>query len=176
MLKVGVGSGAITHPQIIFASCGACRKSECRSENRRKKVWLFSKNYSLFINNGKEKADLGVLDAALMAKKLGAGELLVNNIDRDGTLLGFDNELISLIYDAVDIPITVLGGAGCVEDIEKLAEQYKVLGIAAGSLFVLTGKYRAVLIQYLSDQEKIGIVEREYKVSSKRNREWCDVT
>ena len=92
-----------------------------------KKAGLFSKNYSLFINNGKEKADLGVLDAAAYGEKLGASELLVNNIDRDGTLLGFDNnELISLIYDAVDIPITVLGGAGCVEDIEKLAEQYKV--------------------------------------------------
>ena len=107
----------------------------------------------------KKKQILAFLTPPL-SRKIEAGELLVNNIDRDGTLLGFDNELISLIYDAVDIPITVLGGAGCVEDIEKLAEQYKVLGIAAGSLFVLTGKYRAVLIQYLSDQEKIRIVEK----------------
>ena len=158
--KVAVGSGAITHPQIISQAAERVGSQSVVVVLDVKKAGLFSKNYSLFINNGKEKVDLSVLDAALMAKKLGAGELLVNNIDRDGTLLGFDNELISLIYDAVDIPITVLGGAGCVEDIEKLAEQYKVLGIAAGSLFVLTGKYRAVLIQYLNDQEKTRIVEK----------------
>jgi len=92
---------------------------------------------------------------------MGAGELVINNIDRDGSLEGFDTDLIDLVHNSIDIPITVLGGAGGSEDFEKLSKRYNILGMAAGSLFVLTGKYRAVLIQYLSKEEKSRVINTE---------------
>ena len=89
------------------------------------------------------------------------GELVINKIERDGPLPGFDAELIDLVHNAVDIPIMILGGASCLEDFQKLSKRYKIFGMAAGSLFVLTGKYLAVLIQYLSKERKSRVINTE---------------
>jgi cyclase len=79
---------------------------------------------------------------------------VVNSIDRDGTMKGYDYALIDQVRDAVHLPITVLGGAGSLDEIAALIQRYGIVGAAAGSLFVFKGKYRAVLIQYPSRSEK----------------------
>ena len=84
----------------------------------------------------------------------GAGEILLNSIDRDGTMIGYDIELIEHIYQSIDVPITVLGGAGSLDDIKKLYERFGFVGAAAGSLFVFKGKFKAVLINYPNRSEK----------------------
>ena len=92
-----------------------------------------------------------------MARKvqaLGAGEILLNSVDRDGTMQGYDLMLIDCVRDAVSLPMTVLGGAASLQDMRGLVERYGVIGMAAGSLFVFKGKYRAVLIQYPRPDEK----------------------
>jgi cyclase len=81
-------------------------------------------------------------------EKNGAGEIVVNSIDQDGVMKGYDWDIIDLIRNVVDIPMTVIGGAGSLSDIEKLIEKYGVIGAAAGSLFVFKGVFKAVLINY----------------------------
>ena len=71
---------------------------------------------------------------------------------------GYDMQLISLVRNAINIPITALGGAGSLSDIELLIKEHNIIGAAAGSLFVFKGKYRAVLINYPSQVEKDKII------------------
>ena len=81
-------------------------------------------------------------------EKLGAGELIINSIDLDGEMKGYDLALAERIRQNVKIPITILGGAGALNDIEALIRAGGVIGAAAGSLFVFKGVYKAVLINY----------------------------
>jgi cyclase len=78
----------------------------------------------------------------------GAGEVVVNSVDRDGTQAGYDMDLVAQVRAVVSTPLTVLGGASGVEDIRALVDRFGTIGAAAGSLFVFRGKLRAVLINY----------------------------
>ena len=84
----------------------------------------------------------------------GAGEIIVNSIDHDGIMKGYDMNLIDKIRESVSLPITVLGGAGSLDDIKTVIQKHKIIGVAAGSLFVFKGPYKAVLINYPSFAEK----------------------
>ncbi len=99
--------------------------------------------------------DAGVaLDAHVQALvKAGAGELFINSIDRDGTMGGFDLELIRCVSGSVDVPVIACGGAGSVEHLREAVQQGGASAVAAGSLFVFHGKHRAVLINYPSAAE-----------------------
>jgi imidazole glycerol-phosphate synthase subunit HisF len=81
-------------------------------------------------------------------EKAGAGELLLNSIDRDGTMQGYDLELIRRVADAVSIPVVACGGAGNVQDLGRAVKEGGASAAAAGSLFVFQGPHRAVLISY----------------------------
>ena len=89
---------------------------------------------------------------------MGAGEVVINFIDRDGQMQGYDLDLIEAIRKRTSLPLTVLGGAGSLGDIQDLIEKFGIIGAAAGSLFVFKGKYRAVLINYPSRSERDGII------------------
>lgn len=95
-----------------------------------------------------------VVRAQLM-EEMGAGEILINCVHRDGTLLGYDYEILEQLYDKVDIPITILGGARGPIDIKKMAECYPNTGVGIGSYFVFKGKFRAVLVSYPSWKERV---------------------
>ena len=82
------------------------------------------------------------------------GEIVINSIDNDGTMSGYDLSLVDTFRKKCSRPITVLGGAGSLDDVKKLINKYKIIGAAAGSLFVFKGKYRAVLINYPNRQER----------------------
>jgi cyclase len=68
---------------------------------------------------------------------------------------GYDIALIESVREKCTMPITVLGGAGSLEDIKKMISKFKIIGVAAGSLFVFKGKYRAVLISYPNREERL---------------------
>jgi cyclase len=85
---------------------------------------------------------------------LGAGEIVLNSVDRDGQLQGYDLDLVERVRQAISVPLTVLGGAGSLDDIRLLVQRHPVIGAAAGSLFVFKGKYRAVLINYPERTER----------------------
>jgi cyclase len=95
-----------------------------------------------------------VLDVAREMEALGAGEIVVNSIDHDGEMKGYDLGLARKVREAVRVPMTVLGGAGSLADIARLIEACGVVGASAGSLFVFKGTYRAVLISYPNPAEK----------------------
>lgn len=110
--------------------------------------------YDCYTNNGKVNRKLCAFDLAQKAQELGAGELIINSIDHDGMMKGYDLELVRKIKSLVSIPVTVVGGAGCYDHIEKLIKEHPVIGAAAGSVFVFKGKYKAVLINYPTPFEK----------------------
>jgi cyclase len=112
------------------------------------------RQYKLFTHNGMHATGLNPSDFARKAEALGAGEILVNAIEQDGMMTGYDLTLIEQIREAVSLPLSVLGGAGTLADLHDLIRRYRIIGAAAGSLFVLKGKYRAVLIQYPVSSEK----------------------
>jgi len=99
-----------------------------------------------------EPGDL--LDMVQLAVENDAGELIINSVDRDGTRQGFDVELAAVLRSKVALPITIAGGASGIEDFASLSREIGPLGMAAGSLFVFTGKFDSVLIQYPHDSER----------------------
>lgn len=114
------------------------------------KKTLFNKDYEIYINNGKTKTKHKLFELAPELIKYGVGELVINSIDLDGTMKGYDLELAKKIKQIVNIPVTFLGGAGSLIDIEILIKDCGVVGASAGSLFVFKGIYKAVLINYPS--------------------------
>jgi cyclase len=87
-----------------------------------------------------------------MAKN-GAGELFLNSIDRDGTMQGYDLDLIAHVTSAVNIPVVACGGARTIQDLAAAVKQGDASAAGAGSMFVFQGPHRAVLISYPTSQE-----------------------
>lgn len=106
------------------------------------------------IMNGKVTVDQDLFLFIRQMEELGAGEIIINCIDRDGMKNGYDIDLISKIRDNSKLILTLMGGARGYSDIENLVKSVKNVGSAAGSLFVFKGKFDAVLINYLDKDEK----------------------
>lgn len=110
--------------------------------------------YEVYTHNGKKATGINPFKFIEEAQKLGAGEIVINSIDKDGVMKGYDLDLIAKGREKTTLPMTVLGGAGSLQDIEKVIDQHGVIGVAAGSLFVFKGPYKAVLINYPTQLEK----------------------
>jgi len=108
--------------------------------------------YERYFHGGRKKTKGNIVDLAREAEQLGAGEIFLNSIDRDGTRLGFELDVIARVSHAVSIPLVACGGAGCNEDFVA-AVRAGASGVAAGSMFVFHGKHNAVLITYPSKEE-----------------------
>jgi cyclase len=113
--------------------------------------------WQVFTHNGKNPVDIPPIEIAKTLCDHGAGELVIYSIDKDGTGLGYDLDLIDLFRDAVDVPITAVGGAGSLEDISALVDRFSIIGAGAGDIFVFKGKFKAVLITYPTKEEKAKI-------------------
>ena len=98
---------------------------------------------------------------AKRAEELGAGEILLNSIDHDGMMQGYDLELVKSVSEAVGIPVIACGGAGSIQDFKKVLTEGKAHAAAAGSLFVYYGEEKAVLINVPEEEElyKIGVYQ-----------------
>lgn len=114
--------------------------------------------WSVHTHNGTRNTRLDAVEFARRAEAAGAGEIVVNSIDRDGQMTGYDLDLVRALRPAVTRPLTVLGGAGSLNDIAALIGEFGIIGAAAGSLFVFKGVYRAVLINYPSRADKDRLV------------------
>ncbi len=116
---------------------------------------MFGKKYSCVTHNASNNRKVEVHDFIRNISDLGLGELLINSIDNDGMMKGYDLDLISSVKKEINIPLTILGGAGTMDDIHTLIKMFPIIGAAAGSLFVFKGKYKAVLINYPNANEKL---------------------
>jgi len=110
--------------------------------------------YEVYTHNGKKSTGINPIKFVKELELLGAGEIIINSIDQDGMMKGYDMTLIEKIAESISIPLTVMGGAGSLDDIEKVIDKHGVIGVAAGSFFVFKGPYKAVLINYPSQLEK----------------------
>ena len=110
--------------------------------------------HAVWTHNAKKNTAREALATIADLERLGAGEVVVNSIDSDGVVKGYDLLLARGARSATRLPLTVLGGAGSLGDIGKLIAACGVVGAAAGSLFVFKGVYRAVLINYPNPAQK----------------------
>ncbi|MHC1776977.1 MAG: AglZ/HisF2 family acetamidino modification protein [Lentimicrobium sp.] len=111
----------------------------------KKNIWGV---YKVYINAGNESSDLLPHEYAKSLESAGAGEIMINSIDRDGMMGGYDLSLIKAITQAVNIPVIACGGAGSVYDLKESIITGGASAVAAGSLFVYHGPRRAVLVNY----------------------------
>jgi imidazole glycerol-phosphate synthase subunit HisF len=109
--------------------------------------------YQTWIKAGKKSTGLSPLAFAKIMEDSGAGELIIQSIEKDGTMDGYDIEMIRSVSEHITIPVTVLGGAGTFSDMRELLDSTVVNGLAAGSMFVYHGPRRAVLVNYPSQAE-----------------------
>jgi cyclase len=153
--KIAISSAAVNNPIIIKQIGEAIGvQSVVVIIDLKKRSKLLGGGYDIYTNNGKIKAKVKLNEFIDILNKIGVGEIVVNSIDNDGTMNGYDDALISLFREKTNYPMTVLGGAGSLDDIKMLISKYKIIGAAAGSLFVFKGKYKAVLINYPNREEK----------------------
>jgi cyclase len=113
-----------------------------------------SRPYQVWTNNGKRNPGRSVVDVVEQLRGLGVGEITINSIDNDGVMKGYDLGLVQAVRSLTPMPMTVLGGAGSLQDIKGLFDRFGVIGAAAGSLFVFKGTYKAVLINYPNRSQK----------------------
>ncbi len=151
--KVALSAAAVKTPELIAEASAKVGAQSIVVVMDVKKAGLL-RRYELFTHNGTKGTGLDPVAFARRAAELGAGEVVVNSIDRDGEMKGYDLELISRVREAISLPLTVLGGAGSLDDIRGIINKFGIIGAAAGSLFVFKGKYRAVLINYPNRNDK----------------------
>lgn len=151
--KVCISSAAVKNPRVINEAAEIVGSQSVVTVIDVKKRKLIG-GYQQFILNGTKKTGNDIVQFAKECEALGTGEIIINSIDRDGMMKGYDHSLIEGIKTNINVPMTILGGASSLEDISNLFESFGLIGAAAGSLFVFKGKYRAVLINYPNSKEK----------------------
>lgn len=144
--KVVIGTRAVQDPAFIKKASdefGSSTISVCIDVGKD----LFRRN-RVRILNGRHATGFEPVEFAQLMESNGAGELIIQSVDRDGTMNGYDIDLIKAVSSSVNIPVVALGGAGNESDLVKAFEQGHANGVAAGSLFVYHGEQRGVLINY----------------------------
>ena len=121
--------------------------------------------YEIWTHNGTHNTGRNPMDVARQLEDLGVGEITLNAIERDGTMQGYDLDLVRAVRRAVAVPMTVLGGAGSISHIRQLVKEFGVIGASAGSLFVFKGVYKAVLINYPARTQKLELTRIDQPVA-----------
>jgi imidazole glycerol-phosphate synthase subunit HisF len=146
--KVVINTGAVQNPGLIedavryFGSQSIIVSIDVRQT-------LF-KRQKVYIRGGREKTRIEPVEWAKKAADLGAGEIMINAMDRDGMMTGYDLDLIRRVSDAVAVPVIACGGAGSLKDFRQGFDRGGAHALAAGSLFVYHGPRKAVLVNYPS--------------------------
>jgi imidazole glycerol-phosphate synthase subunit HisF len=145
--KVSVSSAALLRPALIKEMSEAIGAQSVVVTIDVKANRLFA-GHTIYTHNGRQKHKHSLLEFCHQAVSMGAGEIIINSIDRDGLMEGYDLDLARQVRGAIDTPMTMLGGAGTAEHMQALIDAVGTVGAAAGSMFVFKGPYRAVLINY----------------------------
>jgi cyclase len=149
--KVIINAAAVKNPELIrkaadtFGSQSIVVSMDVKS--------LMHDRYEVCILNGTKGTKKDPAAHAVQMEKMGAGEIMVTSIDRDGTMSGYDIQLIRSVSSAVNLPVLACGGAGTLQDFSDAVKNGSASGVVAGSILVFHGKHRAVLISFPSDAE-----------------------
>ena len=161
--KIAISSAAVQDPSLVarIAERVGSQSVVVIIDVRKKLLG----GYEVYINNGKKSTGKNPFEFAKKLEDQGAGEIVVNSIDQDGVMKGYDMALAEKMRAVTSLPLTVLGGAGTVQDIGKLINKFGIIGASAGSLFVFKGVYKAVLINYPNTAEKDELIKSNFKLS-----------
>lgn len=149
--KVIINTHAVLYPEFIREASNEFGSSTIVVSIDVKKRMFGQKTISIF--GGKKRTDKNPVDFAKLMEELGAGELIINSIDHDGCMAGYDFDLIKDVSDSVTIPVVSLGGAGNVAHMRESVKIGHASAVAAGSMFVYHGRRKAVLINYPKQEE-----------------------
>lgn len=145
--KISISAAAVARPMLVREMADAVGRQSVVVTVDIKKGGLLGRQ-GIVTHNGRKAAKTKLLDFLGEVEHLGAGEIVLNCVDRDGMMQGYDLDLARAARSAVSVPLTMLGGAGSVAHMQQLIDAIGVCGASAGSLFVFNGVYRAVLISY----------------------------
>jgi len=158
--KISLSSAALNSPKLVKEISNQVGSQSVVVVLDVKKKFLGG--YEIYTKNAAKKIRIDLPSALREFQELGAGEFVLNSIDNDGMKNGYDIDLISKVKKHISIPLTILGGAGSLDDIAKTINKFGIIGCAAGSLFVFKGKYNAVLINYPNASIKKDILKMNF--------------
>jgi cyclase len=156
--KVAVSSAVVERPDLVREMAAEVGRQSVVVVIDAKKKRL-RRGYEVWTHNATRNTKLDPIAFAMQLEREGAGEIVLNSIDNDGRMNGYDIELARQLREAVAIPVTVLGGAGTLDHVSEVIAELGTVGVAAGSLFVFKGPYRAVLISYPAPDVKEALIK-----------------
>lgn len=148
--KVVINTGLIRNPDLIRNAAEVFGSQSVVASIDAKRI---DGQYKCCIADGTETIDKTPVELAKDAERIGAGEIIINSIDQDGMMDGYDIELVKSVVDAVKVPVIAIGGAGGIKDLKSVLENGHAHAAAGGSMFVFYGRLKAVLITAPSEQE-----------------------
>ncbi len=151
--KVVICSEALHRPEFIKEASqefGSSTIAVCMDVGK-----SFFGGTKLYSHSGSKAHSIDLESFVKKMQDFGAGELIIQSIVQDGKMTGYNHEISAAVAKKISIPVTILGGAGSMEDIKSLHQLHPFNGYAAGSLFVYQGKHRGVLINYPSQEIKV---------------------
>ena len=144
--KIAFNTASFSSPGLLEKTAHVYgNQSVVASIDVKKNFWG---RYETFVDYGRKPTKVAPVDYARRMEELGAGEILLNSIDRDGTRTGYDLDVIQQVSQAVSVPVVACGGAHELKDFHRAIYGAGASAVAAGSMFVFHGKLRGVLINY----------------------------
>lgn len=155
--KVVISSAALADPAFVSGAADAFGSSSITVCLDARKDWRG--RYRLVTRGSAMRAPAEPAAAARLIEEMGAGEIIIQSVDRDGTMSGYDLDLLALVADAVGVPVVALGGAGRFEHLAEAQRTTNVSALASGSLFCFQDEGRGVLISYPGLDRLAGLQE-----------------
>ena len=149
--KLIMNTSAVENPSLIRETADHAGSQAVVVSMDVKKNFLGK--YEVYTHCGQKKTGLDPVQHAIDVEKMGAGEILINSIDCDGTMQGYDINLVRKVADSVQVPVVACGGAGNLSHIAEVIKNGHASAAAAGSMFVFQGPLRGVLISYPTPKE-----------------------
>lgn len=153
--KIAINTAAHLNPTLIREATNMFGSSTIVVSIDVKKDFFGKKK--VYILSGKKNTKIDPVTYAKKMEELGAGEIMLNSIDNDGMMSGYDIELLESVSSAVSIPVIACGGAGKIEHFREAINKGKVSAVSAGSFFIYQGVRKAVLISYPSQEELVEV-------------------
>ena len=148
--KVVINTGLIRNPQMVRETVRLYGSQSIVASIDAK---IIDGDYKCVICDGQEVINKNPRELATEAEQMGCGEIIINSVDRDGMMQGYDLKLVKMIADAVKVPVTAIGGAGGIKDLKQVIQEAGAHAAASGSMFVFYGRLRAVLITAPSEKQ-----------------------
>ena len=149
--KVVINTAAVEQPNLISQAAQRFgSQAVVVSIDAKRNMW---KQWKAYIRGGRKQSRFSPVNLAVACERLGAGEIMLTSMEREGAFDGFDVELLKSVTDTVGIPVIAHGGAGKISDFVPAVTAGGASAIAAGSMFVFAAKGEGMLISYPSQNE-----------------------